>query len=973
MIFKRAHLIFNPFVLLILLNCTFSHAQNASSFPDSFEGVVQPCYRHRPDGKPGREIILNFRGQKFSGKGTIELECAGVKESINLDAPSGIEKYSLLLPPGAGVESSCTAGITLRSAGKKLSSSVMVPQKRQWTVYIYPHSHVDIGYTNTQENVELIHRRNLLYGIDLAKRTANYPEGSRYVWNPEVLWPVERYLAKTGDKGREIIRDAVAKGYLRLDAGYVHTNTSAAVDEELFEFFDQCRKMEHLTGKKIRTFVQIDVPGMSWGIVPVAAQAGIRYCLALNNGSDRVGLSTDLSFRPFWWIGPDGRSKVLFLQPGSYNPGAILKGFDIWPLLAGQTDSSRLMRFVKTDNPRKNFIDKYLDEKLPELEASGYYPYDIFVMSWAMADNTPIDADLPDAVKSWNEDYAFPHLIIAGASEIMSTFEKKYGDRLPELRGDFTEYWTDGLGTAASQTGMNRATKERLIQAEKLWSVLRPETEIPREKFDEAWRNVIMGTEHTWCFMDPSRQPITNDILAVKFGFFTKASALSNELLNMALSSVTDTTSSCFAVFNSLQRERNGIVRISAASSAGFNCVVDGDGKNVPCQRLSTGELIVKVTNVPAFGSKKYFLKKHHQTMKGSIASGAVLDNGLLHVGLDKESGDIVSLRLNNVEFAAADDGVQINSFRYLHGNDPQSKASGTHNASIKVLENGPLLATLSVQTEAEGCNSLVREVTLADGMPYVEITDIIDKKAVTEKEGIHIGFSFDIKDPVTHADIPWGIIETDKDQLAAGNRNWITFQRWLDISGKGKGVTFCSLDAPVFESGKISANIIGAATASPEWIKKLRPSATIWSWALNNHWHTNFPLSQEGRIVFRYRILPHQYGYDPALADRFGLDQAQPLVVAPVKAGFNPSGPVLVQPNDKLVVTLIRNNVKGDATIVRIRSLAGTDEWTTLTWPGRKPAVQSVVYDREKKVNLGGGEAILVPAGGMVTVEVKW
>ena len=51
------------------------------------------------------------------------------------------------------------------------------PRKRQWTVYIYPHSHVDIGYTNTQENVELIHKRNLLYGIDLARKTAGYPEG----------------------------------------------------------------------------------------------------------------------------------------------------------------------------------------------------------------------------------------------------------------------------------------------------------------------------------------------------------------------------------------------------------------------------------------------------------------------------------------------------------------------------------------------------------------------------------------------------------------------------------------------------------------------------------------------------------------------------------------------------------------------------------------------------------------------------
>ena len=101
---------------------------------------------------------------------------------------------------------------------------------------------------------------------------------------------------------------------------------------------------------------------MSWGSVPVASKLGIKYCFALNNGSDRVGLSTELSFKPFWWLGQDGKSKILFLQPGSYNPGALAKGFAYWPLMAGQTDPSKLIQIVKTDHPRDNFIDSYLDQ-----------------------------------------------------------------------------------------------------------------------------------------------------------------------------------------------------------------------------------------------------------------------------------------------------------------------------------------------------------------------------------------------------------------------------------------------------------------------------------------------------------------------------------------------------------------------------------------------------------------------------------
>ncbi len=500
---------------------TVSAFKSIKSFPDSMECVVQPVYLHRKDGKPGREILLNFKGSKFSGEGTIELEGLGEKEFIPLEAKEGISKYSVLLPSGAGVDEACIAKFILRNEKYKIYASVNVPAKRQWTVYIYPHSHVDIGYTNTQENVEIIHKRNLINGIELAKKTVSYPDGARYLWNPEVLWPVERYLKNATPEEKQQIIEAVQKGYLCLDAGYIHTNTSSSADEELFEFFHQSKVMEKLTGTQIETLVQVDIPGMSWGIVPVAEKLGIKYCFAMNNGSDRVGLSTDLSFRPFWWLGPDGKSKILFLQPGSYNPGAVAKGFAYWPLMAGQTDPAKLIQIVKTDNPRDNFIDKYLATKLPELEKSDYYPYNIFAMSWAMADNTPIDADLPDAVKSWNEEYAFPHLIIASATDIMRTFEQKYGDQLPVLKGDFTEYWTDGLGTAARQTGMNRSSKERLIQTETLWSMLHPGEAAPVSGFEEAWRNVILGTEHTWCFMDPKKQPITNDILKVKFGEIT--------------------------------------------------------------------------------------------------------------------------------------------------------------------------------------------------------------------------------------------------------------------------------------------------------------------------------------------------------------------------------------------------------------------------------------------------------------------
>lgn len=963
-------------ILALILNLPSSYSQkksvstSASSFPDSIGYIIQPFYRYRADGKPGREIIMKFTGGKFSGKGTIEIESQGAIEIVQLDKDEPVDSITLLLPEGVAVNSASEVKFILRSGKREIVSNVTIPPKRQWTVYIYPHSHVDIGYTNTHDNVELIHKRNLIYGIDLAKKTQNYPEDSRYIWNPEVLWPVERYLRTASPEQKKSIIEAVQNGWLHLDAGYVHTNTTAASDEELFEFFRECSEMEKLTGKKIETLVQVDIPGMSWGVVPVASSMGIKYCLAMNNGSDRVGLSTDQSFKPFWWLSPDGKSKILFIQPGSYNPGAVNKGFAYWPLMAGQTDTSKLLKIVKTDNPRANFIDKYLEDKLPMLENSDYYPYDIFMMTWAMADNTPIDADLPDAVKSWNEEYAYPHLVIASATQMMQAFEKKYGDQMPSLSGDFTEYWTDGLGTAAKQTSMNRASKERLVQVETLWSMLNPGEPAPRAEIGEAWRNIIMGTEHTWCYMDPKKQPITNDILKVKFGFFQNGEDMGKSLLERSLASVTDKNSIVIGVFNSLSWERDGLVYLTPEKSHNFNSVTDENGKNVLSQRLSTGELVFLSGKIPPFGSKKYFLKEKKNKASGAIANGNTLDNEIIRVNVDPLTGDISSLKSDNYEFVNSEASVLLNSYRYLHAEDRPEKASGTKNPKITLSENGPLLATLLITSEAEGCRSLSREITVISGQPHLEIKNTVDKLAIVEKEGIHFGFGFNIPSPVTKFDIPWGIVELEKDQLAAGNRNWIAFQRWLDISDNDRGITFCSLDAPVFESGTMSAAVLGAATNSPRWIRKLDPSSTVYSWALNNHWHTNFPLSQEGIIQFRYRILPHNTKYEAASANRFGLEQAQPLIATTLKKDAKFELPFTIEGSRDILVTIIKSGTAGETSKIRLRSVSDRDESVKLVWKSRTP--ESVRIEGIQSA-IAVSDDITVPANGFVTLDITW
>ena len=56
--------------------------------------------------------------------------------------------------------------------------------------------------------------------------------------------------------------------------------------------------------------------------------------------------------------------------------------------------------------------------------------------------------------------------MIATTGEMFREFERRYGDVIPSIGGDFTPYWEDGAGSTSRETAMNRASAERLMQAE---------------------------------------------------------------------------------------------------------------------------------------------------------------------------------------------------------------------------------------------------------------------------------------------------------------------------------------------------------------------------------------------------------------------------------------------------------------------------------------------------------------------------
>lgn len=783
---------------------------------------------------------------------------------------------------------------------------------RQWTVYLMPHTHLDIGYTHLQSEVEQKQWQHLETAMGIIQQTADYPAEARFKWLPEGLWAVDSYLKQASPEKRQAFIDAVKAGSIGLDALYGNELTALCRPEELIELTGYARRLSKEYGLTIDTAMISDVPGYTWGIVPVLAQSGVKYFSIGPNAGHRIGYTlSEWGEKPFYWMSPSGDAKVL-----CWVAGKAYSWFHSGPIGDGQ---------------------KIVDY-LAELQA-GDYPYDMVQVRYSTGgDNGPPDPQLPDFVKQWNEKYVSPKLVLATTREAFAEFEQRYGDSLPKESGDFTPYWEDGAGSSARETGINRAAAERLVQANALWAMLNPGP-YPAADFQAAWRNVLLYDEHTWGAHNSISEPesdFAKGQWAIKQAFALDAERQSCGLLERAMSTVKADGAAVksFMVYNTSSWARSGLVLLPKAWGRPGDQVLGPDGTAVASQALSTGELAFVAKNVPAFGALRYSLGAGQARLKGDAkATEQGLSNGIVVIEIDPESGAVSSLKMNGRDADLVDrrNGPGLNDYLYVAGRVPK-EPQRNGKAAITVKEPGPLVASLLIQSDAPGCKGLTREVRLVSGLDYAEITDTLDKNNVYEKEAVHLAFPFNVPESVVRMDIPFAVVSPESGQLAGACKNYFTVQRWVDVSNAEYGVTWATVDAPLVELGRIAADPLAVG-----WIKTLEPTATLYSYVMNNYWETNYKASQEGPAVFRYALRPHD-AYDAAEAQGFGMTCSQPLVAAPVPEGVKPPAPLLKSLPKGIMATMLKPGDDGEAVILRLFNATDQPQKAKLEWSNPKP-----------------------------------
>ncbi|MCA9261753.1 MAG: hypothetical protein KDA61_21195, partial [Planctomycetales bacterium] len=747
---------------------------------------------------------------------------------------------------------------------------------------------------------------------------------------------------------------------------YLNELTGLCRPEELVKLFHYSTQLARKSGVPIESAMISDVPGYTWGTVAAMQEAGIKYFSVAPNYFDRIGnILQELENKPFWWVGPDGKSRVLAWIP--YRGYALshiyhkLSGKRVQEICAGM--------------------------------AAQRYPYDIAYIRWSgQGDNAPPDASICDFVRDWNASHHSPRFVIASTDTAFRAFEARYGDQIPEFRGDWTPYWEDGAGSSSFETALNRGAADRLTQAEALWAVKDPRR-YPAQAFHDAWRYALLYSEHTWgahCSIGMPTIPFTVEQWSIKQAYALAANQLSRQLASAAMqnhviaeSSLADESlgGQFVDLYNTQSWKRSEVAIVQHELSREGDAVFAPDGKQVPSQRLASGELAFLVEDLPPFSGRRYRIGRGEPVAVAAAVhvDKTTLDNGRVAVRLDEVRGGVAELKANDVAANLVDGsaGHVLNDYLYLLGDDP-ADVQTSDPAAFSIVDRGPLVATVRVASEAPGCWELRRDVRLIAGADHVELHNTVDKRrlhaasyhANEGKESVNFAFPLNVPGGRVRLDVPLAVMEPEKDQIPSACKNWFTIGRWADVSNDDYGATIVTLDAPLMQVGGLTATLLNSQSDPAVWRSEVEPTSKLYSWVMNNHWGTNYRAFQEGPVMFRYAVRPHGGPASDCDNAKFAVGFTQPLLAFPGRGAAPVEEPLLSIESDAVIVQGLKPAEEGDALVVRLLNVSDDERLVDVKWHRQVGAVSQSTTTEEPGAAVSG--PLTVPARALVTLRAE-
>jgi hypothetical protein len=775
-----------------------------------------------------------------------------------------------------------TVNYRLEVAGQTRKGKLDLNPVKKWRVNFVQHSHTDIGYTRSQTDILAEHLRFIDYALDYCDNTDGYPDESKFRWTCESSWAVDEYLKSRPASQIERLKQRAKEGRIELTGMYF--NFSELPDEQTLAASLQPLKRIRESGMEVKTAMQNDVNGIGWSLCDYYSDMGVKY-LNMGTHGHRALICFD---KPtlFWWESPSGR-RMLAFRAEHY-----MTGNTVFKIHAGDF----------------NVFEDELLTYLSELEAKGY-EYDLISIqhSGYLVDNAPPSTQACDMIRQWNEKYTWPKLKTASATEFFEEMEAKHGNSFQVIRGAWPDWWTDGFGASAREVATTRKAQSTLIaNTAGLTMAAIQGADMPDKITDriEATNSALLFyTEHTVGYHNSVREPFhkyTMEQRSLKESYAweagRRASMLGEEAMGLLQSYITREKEPSLVVYNTLNWKRSGLFKVYIDHQilpryTPF-AITDQAGNRLkaqPVEHHSDGTYWeVWVDDIPAFGYKKFVISTGKsgevRSLPKEVKEMKTIENQWYKILIDTEKGAISGMTEKelNLELVDKNATYKIGEFIYeLPDNRSQMESFRLDNFTREGLEKvwfdgyeeGDVWNTVKFRGNTSAANrdhTFEFEIRLFNTTKRIDLVYAIEKKLVTDPEGIYIAFPFALDNGQLAFDVQGGEVRAGVDQIPGSSNDWNTVQNYARLSNGQAQILLCSSENPLMQFGGINTGRYKAG-ATPE-------TTHIFGWPMNNYWTTNFNADQHGGHTWTYTITS-KADHEMQDAARFGRGNRSPFL----------------------------------------------------------------------------------------------
>lgn len=894
---------------------------------------VEPTIFYRQTSAGLSEVVNAFiRFGRPWKAGTADLDINGRHYTASVPAGEfGETRVSFDVPEWSGT----VKGSIRIAPGANRTFDVSLTPRRKWTIFVVPHTHLDVGYTDYQGKVAETQARVLTQAGNLIHE---HPD---FRFSMDGSWNLEQLLNTRPQSKRDEILNLIRSGKMAMPAQNCNLLTGYASLETLYRSLYVSRELARRYGLPFEYANITDVPSYSGSYPSVLASSGVKYWVAASN-NDRAPIFYYDHWNehsPFWWVGPDGK-KVLFWYSRHYMQVQTLFGLP----------------------PQLNAVRESLPIFLQAYSRPAYKP-DVALVYGTQVENTDLFSSTATFADDWNKLYAYPKLTYATFPDFFHYIEAHYGKDLTTFQGDGGGYWEDGIGSDAFYEQEDRQNQHRALSAEILSSVthsvdsnLNP----PAGLFADIWQNIVLFAEHTWASYNSISQPDHDETvkqLRVKDDRADRAALEIDGVLNRSLSQLANqihVPANTLVVFNSLNWKRDLVVETDLLEHP--KLVDLTTHQEVPLEILDNKQGFVHVRflakSVPAVGYKCFSLEYEKQGLsQASLSTNATVENSFYRITVDEKSGAISSIYDKQLkrELVDANSPYKFGQYLYVTGGDgdtqminpfpalPPGKLTIHPAGEGKFLgvETMPWGQSLRMSSSSVNTPHIETEVLLFNDQKKIEFRYRVHKDYTTKKEGVYFAFPVGAAKPEFTYATQQQWIDPARNLMKGGSLEWFNIQDWMAVHDASLSVGIVPLDASLASFGDINRG-----TWPGEFGSK---SGTIFSYVMNNYWHTNYRAGQGGDFTFRYALTSGPQLDGHALT-RLALEEMRPAeldhVVSQDKAG-NPARPLpaegegfLEMTGQDVALVTWKEAEDENGTILRLREIAGKAGETVIRFP---------------------------------------